>query len=502
MGVRTGNEPGFEDDDVRFRTTYFFRVFDYCQRPGRVADDPNFVKIDSLYRFRMTGKANSLFNDIVFESGTLKAQEIDPLGAKIAYDKDNRSFYFQSRAETERAAACATRDAELRRLQAQYATYADGKLKSDTIKTAIEGRIKALLESQSCAPGSVSSGGGSPTSATAGDRALRAAGDDLVNAAAGFNLKVNNNRGLLGGKKAIVLDLTAPNAADSNKTFANYLDAAGKALSDDPARMADGLDKAAKALEQARKRMNFIGAAVAKGDDGREDLAATAQGHLRAAERGIGEAGAALDKAAKNVLGTGPRLTAAGAELAGAAQAFIALADLLASPQKVLAAPGADAEEKTYTDQAKAQLKPLMQAATTLAAAATRLQAAGRPAGATACPSGEVLRRGFQVLGPEGFRTFDQDDRLIMAMSSKASPLTAQIKELSGRVLAEQTPPGDALLALVRARLKISRTLRELDRDYGEDGKSVQGAEVKDPAADRQGEVDELARKFKGGVTP
>ena len=30
MQVRTGNDPFNEDKDVAFRTTYYFRVFDYC----------------------------------------------------------------------------------------------------------------------------------------------------------------------------------------------------------------------------------------------------------------------------------------------------------------------------------------------------------------------------------------------------------------------------------------------------------------------------------------
>ena len=29
--VRTGSDPRFQDKNVAFRTTYYFRVFDYCK---------------------------------------------------------------------------------------------------------------------------------------------------------------------------------------------------------------------------------------------------------------------------------------------------------------------------------------------------------------------------------------------------------------------------------------------------------------------------------------
>lgn len=116
MQVRRGNEPRYQDEDVRFRTTYYFRVFDYCRDKASRLDTGNHqpfvakvytepdqppapqgrgnatdskqpqIKIvsDALYRFRVTGKADSLFEDIRFEAGTLKADEIDPFGAQAA----------------------------------------------------------------------------------------------------------------------------------------------------------------------------------------------------------------------------------------------------------------------------------------------------------------------------------------------------------------------------------------------------------------------------------
>ena len=80
------------------------------------------------------------------------------------------------------------------------------------------------------------------------------------------------------------------------------------------------------------------------------------------------------------------------------------------------------------------------------------------------CPDDAPVRRGFQILGPEGWRTFDQDERLILAMSSDSKPLISTLTELSNRVLNAQARPEAILLPLAEERLKLSdadRTLRE-----------------------------------------
>ncbi len=119
MLVDKGLEPQNEDEKVRFRTTYYFRVFDYCADSGNATVKPPFA-IDSLYRFRMTGKAKALINKIHFESGTLKAYEIDPFGARIAYDDENDQFYFKSQAEVKEEAERQEKLDELDRLVNTY----------------------------------------------------------------------------------------------------------------------------------------------------------------------------------------------------------------------------------------------------------------------------------------------------------------------------------------------------------------------------------------------
>lgn len=102
MTIRTGSEPRYQDDDTRFKTVYYFRVFEYCKNPTTSVQNNNQKpQKDNLYRFIMTGKGSSLWNDIHFESGFLHKSEIDPLGALITYDSEDRQFRFKSQREIE-----------------------------------------------------------------------------------------------------------------------------------------------------------------------------------------------------------------------------------------------------------------------------------------------------------------------------------------------------------------------------------------------------------------
>jgi hypothetical protein len=93
--VRAGVDPRNMDRDVRFRATYYFRVFDYCDKSNGGTTGRE-VLSDSLYRFRMTGKASALSNKVHFESGTLKAWQIDPFGTTVAYNFKAQKFEYQS----------------------------------------------------------------------------------------------------------------------------------------------------------------------------------------------------------------------------------------------------------------------------------------------------------------------------------------------------------------------------------------------------------------------
>lgn len=111
MRVNLGEHPAHQDDQVRFRTTYYFRIADSCavhEGKNQTGDKPDYAKdrgpfkvrqsgklkivSDSLYRFRMTGKASALFANIRFESGVLRAEQIDPFGSQVVLNKDTNTF--------------------------------------------------------------------------------------------------------------------------------------------------------------------------------------------------------------------------------------------------------------------------------------------------------------------------------------------------------------------------------------------------------------------------
>ena len=249
MRVRSGVDPRSQDDDVRFRATYYFRVFDVCRDPtGKVASSPPLL--DSLYRFRMTGKANALFSQVRFESGILHKTEIDPFGSSVVFDSKLGRHRFVSQEET---------DAAVRRND-QYAEIA---------------RQISLL-----------------------------------------------------------------------KRLDEFLDAEVQERRDD--------ETATRVFQKIMKKVGDV----------------TGRGLIR--------------------------------------------------------------DDSNSTSNG--------------------------------CPEGTEHRRGFQILGPEGVATFNQDQRLVMAMTSSGKPLIGVLKELSGRVLAEHGSEGDFLLPLVQENLATLQAERVLDR--------------------------------------
>jgi len=125
MQIAHSNDPQYRDENAVFRATYYFRVFDVCQletqriAAGAFINNQGQTKVllsDSLYRYTMTGKADSLTNRIKFESGVLKAQEIDPFGAQVAFDRQNNQFYVKSSAQVQQEARTSETFAAIDRL--------------------------------------------------------------------------------------------------------------------------------------------------------------------------------------------------------------------------------------------------------------------------------------------------------------------------------------------------------------------------------------------------
>ena len=144
MRVDTGLEPQNIDSNVRYRTTYYFRVLTGCRIDitdtwDRADDGTPFVKRvkgefvplnDSLYRFRMTGQAAALFNRVHFESGVLRKEQIDPFGSTVRYNEDTNAF---SPGSADEARADATRHAMMLEIR-QYRTLYRDLVADDTLE--------------------------------------------------------------------------------------------------------------------------------------------------------------------------------------------------------------------------------------------------------------------------------------------------------------------------------------------------------------------------------
>ncbi len=386
MEVRAGIDPRHQDDDVRFRTTYYFRVFDACQgivpreeprsdATGTFTKDnegPYSIAIDSLYRFHMTGKADSLFSKIHFESGTLHKSEIDPLGAAVVFDEKSGRFHFESREETERAAARNRQFDDLARLLAEYDRLKNS-LKDKNGDIDAESK-KLLGEFRNAIRGQITIIGGANLQPVL----------DRMDAAE------NAGKTLLELRGTLITALVVANTAVQDSAATPESKAAAIKM------LKDAAETAARAAEAAKSKLVTT-------TDGTNQHIDTAVEHA--------EGSKTIDE-----------------------------------PKKVISKIG---EMVTAIGDAAYQLG--------------QFNVASATKDALVLECGDA-RRGFQILGPEGWRTFNQDERLILAMSSSAKPLIGALKELSSRVLNEQPSRSAMLLPLVEERLRIVRAERVLDR--------------------------------------
>ena len=381
MSVRAGADPRNVDDDVRFRTTYYFRVFDACRQledEGAAISEEDIVPdTDSLYRFRMTGKAFSLFTNVHFEAGTLNSFEIDPFGANVVFDEKSNRFHFKSRRQTELEAARQDDYAELDRLLERRKRMNGNGFSSD-----LKAKLDALI-----------------------DRKL----SDL----AGHSVEPR----------------VPPSPSDPDDRI-----------------------QAIQGLAQEYENLSTIdsGAGV-PAEQRKSELIRRIRLLLLDLERSIAFMVGEVDRQQGQV--------AAQEEWETQIRKIDALAD-----HKVKRGD----EEVPISDKigfwiTATKGRVQFAKAKGLAYLSQLGQDALSDDASELCPPGKILRRGFQIMGPEGWRTFNQDERLILAMSSSGKPLISALKEISARVLNEQSDESAALLPLVQERLHISRARRKLD---------------------------------------
>ena len=304
MRVRAGIDPRNQDDNVRFRSTYYFRVFDVCRNPDNgeveVHGPP---QLDSLYRFRMTGKASSFFSRVHFESGTLHKSEIDPFGSNVVPDKNLGGYRVVSREET----------GVIARRNERY--------------DQIERRLK-LLE------------------------------------------KIYKHVGSQANVEA----------------FEQLMEELGKST-----------DQISEKERQQR---------------------------LETLTKYVDESRTQLDGDFK--------------------ETFVPIMKALVNSIKnqiVNLDPLTISNSKNNSHKNSSNSRDVR-----------------------GCPEGTELKRGFQIMGPEGISTFNQDQRLVMAMTSSGKPLISMLKMLSGGMLAAHGSGSESLLPLAQEHIAVLRAKRVIDK--------------------------------------
>lgn len=447
--VRKGISPHYADDNVRFRTTYYFRSVDFCE-PTETEDEANYtfggrlpasaeqvfirkkkisrVLKDTLYRFTMTGKASPL-TKVRFESGTLKSWQIDPFGASVAFDKDNNRFYWKSQDSTQADARISEIVEDVRRLAAlgNEMRANDNEPAAVAIDNLITTRLAALQAVQ------------------AGEAPLI-----LVQAVAA-RLRGTSSAAVTSVEKiAIDLKVTetkppAPAADDTSPT----------------AQQAEVLKSIALQLDAVGKEIVWL---VAVEKKAKENTAAAAK--------------ALEDEIAKQPKPAAPPASptppAAAASQPGEPPAPVAApttavkAETLGTPEtpEIKKLKDAKTEADKALQQVTAALTRARSAEASLKLYKTQLEngrlAQASPQETGECAPGARFGRGFQLIGPEGVQTFNQEDRLIMAMSSSATPILSALSELSGRVLRQEAGRSDRLLPLVQEQVRISKAEQAL----------------------------------------
>ena len=379
--VRDGADPFEVDKDVAFRTTYYFRVFDYCvagklREPGGIRDV--IVPLtDSLYRFRMTGKSHTLFSDVKFEAGTLKVWEIDPFGAKIEFDEKSGRFRAISPSEV-------TEDA-----------------RRGAILEDLEEMLSLRQQILGLDPNDYSRNEGFET--------------DL-------NQLIEQHLSRLG--------MTGVEPARGGEALYELYDLGTEV---DPSELlrVSVVDAMAQLFRNVPR--SVIDQVVELGFDSEKTVT----------DAGINRPGF-VERAVRSVLreaAAKPNDTVSPAP-----------ADVMKEFERLA---GPIPEEQRYRNSPEA----LLRIETNFISQYAR---AGSDAPPIQCPEDVPVRRGFQVLGPEGWKTFDQDERLVLAMSSSAQPLVATLQELSSRVLQARDNPEAELLPIALEQKRLSETHRAL----------------------------------------
>ncbi|MEJ6475557.1 hypothetical protein [Pseudoalteromonas piscicida] len=540
--VRTGEDPRYQDKDVAFRTTYYFRVFDYCYSK-HLEEKRTYPKTSGLYRFKMTGKSNTTFNAVKFESGILKSWELDPLGATVAYDKNIGRHRYVSAEETQNQATAAQAWLEYNQLKAELLALEKENTKTTYHNKALTASLTAVISNNGVSSNLVTDL--NQAFSNYQNNTLNSINTDVqrhvVNALKNKQnelLKSNHNKlaqQFNDKSKEWLLEtiieelksgidrelLTLPNDAISNdkskwQTFTtrlnNVIDFPVKdnkkahfiaKLSEKYKSIKDvseleslqinkngslyrAIDLLAKHyIEELNNKNISINSLKDKFDN-----VYTIQKTSLKQDDGTFKSLTTEDKAMlrKQLFSQVHKIFSFATDLENNLKNVPKSFDFSAqiSPLNIFTELNKSNLNQALLNQSNLLINSAVQQAyydntskfgTTLDTLQKAMNAKLAIATGTSTTSAQVAlndsdnaincsqvnkRTGFQILGPEGWRTFDQDERLVMAMYSDNSPITGVLKELSKQVLDAHQANKPNLLPLVQAELRLTQAQQAL----------------------------------------
>lgn len=568
MHVRDGVDPKYQDDNVRFRNTYYFRVFDPCvnyqSASGNTNGDLTLPEFQGLYRFKMTGKARNLDSKIGFESGTLKSWELDPLGSRVIYDKNINAFRYQSAAETSNKARREQAWQDYKKLLEEYKALkqSSNQQLEDDLKQLSWG-LNTMLSNHALHGASLTETAPSNNfvrdmqSLVTGNQSLLTSQNSDFHTSLNSTLTtevkkqltahIDNNRKVVQG---IVDKMNADKVSLAlgivEGQINAQIDSAINAITDDSATVAD-LNTQLKAMlinlkasldndaflalyipgltDTLIKNPAFTGLEKSDGIKASfdKDVASQTTGKDFTFSDAIDEATTQLDTMLTanqgdaftddsikalyrtNLKDKVATLFAKDAsaykdvadklELQLPTGSFFTLKEYLATTdpeiheaQKQLLSLNLShtrnalsgtmnnivdtaIQNVRVSDIPNSVLSALQNAMTKKLEMATGVATVSevemqkiRNEGSDPIECSDINQenRGFQILGPEGWRTFDQDDRLVMAMTSSNEPLLNKLRQLSQKLLKGNEQNQTDLLPLVQAQLDISQSEPQL----------------------------------------
>ncbi len=540
MQYRLADEPEQVDRDVRFRTSYYFRVFDLClpPEPARLSNamaldqilSPNgsgYMLSDSLYRFTMTGKARALTTKVRFESGILRADQIDPFGTSVGYDQRTGQFHVQSHAETQeerrvnRAFGDVERLIELRNRLDQLGPSAESA--RDHADEAIADIVGTMVpKRQSTAPSTPElPGRSSGWSESKAPENLRLAADALCpepsaeetskNCAIAFRLRSVNDAVAALDKGSSQLSLTG---RELIKPLQDELKEHQTALQEGTDSLDAEIETYRRDAETSRIQAEEALASITEISAGLEEIQTkleqkqteksfTSQlvnslGKLIESERAQAEEGSeTTGEVTEKIQEYQSQFDSLNERKESVRQEIHRLQEDKHAKEEALATATRTEEESredqrrflTEADKRLQVRKQLSATADQISQAQTHLQRVPAPVQdprpTDVCGAGLVRRRGFQVMGPEGWRQFNPDERLLMAMFSSDRPLTDVLTRTATRIQDARHDPTGRALSFSQERLRALETLQALNAmSLPEPAKAI---DVVDRALDRLG---------------